>query len=113
MDSDLPSLVLNKAEACVATHIHEVVEIPHLAQELLSTDRTPTLAFSLPVYDTIIKQWELKQQQYPLLSPSIQVGIAKLQEYIAKTKESRIYAFAIGVQCAILPPSPELTRIQS
>ena len=78
-------------------HICEVVEIPHLAQELLSTDRTPTLAFSLPVYDRIITQWEAKQQQYPLLSPSIQVGIAKLNDYIAKTQESGIYAFAIGV----------------
>ena len=92
----MPSLVLNRAQACVVNHIREVVEIPHLAQELLSTDRTPTLAFSLPIYDKIIRQWELKQRQYPLLSPSIQVGIAKLKEYIAKTHESRIYAFAIG-----------------
>jgi len=98
VDTELPSLVLNKAEVCVVTHIREVVEIPHLAQELLSSDRTPTLAFSLPIYDRIIHQWESKQQQYPLLAPSIQVGIAKLKEYIAKTQESRIYAFAIGMQ---------------
>lgn len=78
-------------------HIREVVEIPHLAQELLSTDRTPTLEFSLPVYDKIVSQWEAKQRQYPLLAPSIQMGIAKLKEYIAKTRESRIYAFAIGM----------------
>ena len=96
VDSELTSLVLNKAQACVVRHIHEVVEIPHLAQELLSTDRTPTLAFSLPVYDRIVHQWELKQRQFPLLSRSIQVGISKLKEYIAKTHESRIYAFAIG-----------------
>lgn len=95
-DSELRSLVLNKAQVCVTKHICEVVEIPHLAQELLSTDRTPTLAFSLPVYDKIIHEWEIKQQKYPLLSPSIQVGIAKLKEYIAKTHESRIYAFTIG-----------------
>ena len=96
VDSELSSLVLDKAQACVVRHIHEVVEIPHLTQELLSTDRTPTLAFSLPVYDRIIRQWELKQRQFPLLSHSIQVGISKLKEYIAKTHESRIYAFAIG-----------------
>lgn len=90
--------MLNKAAACVAGHVHEVFEIPHLAQELLSTDRTPTLAFSLPIYDKIITQWESKQQQYPLLFASIQAGIAKLKEYIAKTQESRIYAFAIGMQ---------------
>jgi len=88
--------VLGRADVCVVKHIHEVVEIPHLAQELLSTDQTPTLAFSLPVYDKIITQWELKQKQYPLLSRTIQVGVAKLKEYIAKTQESQIYAFAIG-----------------
>lgn len=93
---ELPALVLNQAKVCVVRHVCEVVEIPHLAQELLSSDRTPTLAFSLPVYDTIVTQWEAKQQQYPLLSPCIQVGIAKLKEYIAKTQESRVYAFAIG-----------------
>lgn len=95
-DSEPRSLVLNKAQVCVAKHIREIIEIPHLAQELLSTDRTPTLAFSLPVYDKIIHEWEIQQQKYPLLSLSIQVGIAKLKEYIAKTHESRIYTFAIG-----------------
>lgn len=93
----MPSLVLSKAEICVAKHIREVVEIPHLAQELLSSDRTPTLAFSLPVFNKLITQWELKQQEFPLLSAPIQVGITKLKEYIAKTRESRIYAFAIGM----------------
>lgn len=101
MDSEVPPLVLNEAEVCVVKHVHEVVEIPHLAQELLSSDRTPTLAFSLPIYDKIIRQWELKQQEYPLLARHIQVGIAKLKEYVAKTQESRIYAFAIGLFCAV------------
>jgi len=94
--------VLNKAEVCVVRHIREVVEIPHLAQEVLSTDRTPTLAFSLPIYDTIVRQWESKQQQYPLLAPAIQVGIAKLQGYITKAQESQIYAFAIGTRNAAM-----------
>jgi hypothetical protein len=91
-DSELPSLVLNRAQVCVVEHIREVVEIPHIAQELLSTDRTPTLAFSLPVYDKVVSQWEAERQQYLFLAPSIQVGVAKLKEYIAKTRESRIYA---------------------
>ena len=95
-DSELQSLVLNKAQVCVAKHICEVVEIPHLAQELLLTDQTPTLTFFPLVYNKIIHEWEIKQQKYPLLSPSIQVGITKLKEYIAKTHESQIYAFAIG-----------------
>lgn len=113
-NTELPSLVLDQAEACVVKHICEVVEIPHLAQELLSTDRTPTLAFSLPVYDRIITRWEAKQQEYPLLSPSIQVGIAKLKEYIAKTQESRICAFAIGAYChGATPMHLDLIKLQS
>jgi hypothetical protein len=108
IESELPSLVLTKAQVCVANHVRKIVEIPHLAQELLSTDQTPTLAFSLPVYDRIVHQWELKQQEYPLLSPSIQVGIAKLKEYIAKTQESRIYAFAIGTSYDAIVSLPGL-----
>ena len=61
LDTKLPSLVLNKVQVCVTKHIREVVEIPHLAQELLSTDQTPTLTFSLPVYDKIIHKWKPKQ----------------------------------------------------
>lgn len=110
VDTTIPSLLLTKAQVCVVQHIHEVVEIPHLAQELLSTDRTPTLAFSLPIYDRIVSQWESKQRQYPLLSRPIQVGIAKLKEYIAKTHESRIYAFAIGALHAAGCPL-QLTRL--
>lgn len=95
-DSNLQSLVLTQVQATVVEHVREIVEIPHLAQDLLSSDQTPTLTFSLPIYDKIVSQWEIKQKEYPLLSAPIQAGISKIKEYIAKTQESRIYAFAIG-----------------
>ena len=101
-DSNLPSLVLNNAQVCIVKHVREVAEVPHLAQELLLTNQTPTLAFSLPIYDKIVGQWESKQKQFPLLFAPIQVGITKLKEYIARTDESRIYAFAIGTSFVIL-----------
>jgi hypothetical protein len=109
--------VLNKAGVCVAEHVREVVEIPHLAQELLSSDRTPTLAFSLPVYDRIITQWESKQSKFPLLFTPIQVGITKFKEYIAKTCESQVYAFATGtLHCGttcfpLILPNPSLESV--
>ena len=83
------------AEVCVLHHIKTVTSVPHDAQESLSSDHTPTLSYSLPFYHSIIDEWEHLKEVYPLLSPFIQIGIRKVEEYIGKSKLSRTYSLAI------------------
>jgi hypothetical protein len=71
------------------------MSVPHDAQESLSSDRTPTLSYSLPFYHSIIDEWECLKDAYPLLSPFIQVAIDKVKTYINKSNLSRTYSLAI------------------
>ncbi|KAF9641828.1 hypothetical protein BDM02DRAFT_3061842, partial [Thelephora ganbajun] len=82
------------AEVCVLDHIRDVMSVPHDAQESLSSDRTPTLSYSLPFYHSIIDEWEHLKKVYPLLSPLIEIGINKVESYINKSKLSRTYLLA-------------------
>lgn len=82
-------------EVCVLNHIQAVMSVPHDAQESLSSERTPTLSYSLPFYHSIIDEWEYLKGVYPLLSPFIEIGVTKVEEYIDKSQLSRTYLLAI------------------
>ena len=90
------------AEICVLDHIRVVVSVPHDAQESLSSERTPTLSYSLPFYHSVIHKRGHLKEVYPLLSPFIEIGIRKVEEYIGKSKLSRTYLLAI---CKLFSPS--------
>lgn len=95
-EAKLNELILDRKGEVLLKQIHETTHMPHLAQEVLSSQRTPTLSFSLPLYTAIIEQWTDLKCQYPLLSPHIQLGIDKIEDYVGHSRKTRIYALAIG-----------------
>jgi hypothetical protein len=48
------------------------------------------------VYEILIEQWKLLRVTIPELAHYIDVGIAKLEEYIGQARKTRIYAHAMG-----------------
>lgn len=93
--SDANIAIPTVAETCVLDHVRTITSVPHDAQESLSSERTPTLSYSLPFYHAIVDEWEDLKEDYPLLAPFIEVGIRKIEEYIDKSKLSRTYLLAI------------------
>lgn len=79
--------------------IHQVLQVAHLAQELLSAERTPTLSMALPVFETLITKWQELSVTIPELKHFIDIGISKLEEYLAKTRKTRIYALSMSTSC--------------
>ena len=69
--------------------------MPHRAQEALSYERTPTLSYSLPFFHAVVEEWKHLKGVYPLLSPYIEIGIRKVEEYINKSKHSQTYLLAV------------------
>jgi len=47
-------------------------------------------------YEALVKAWLNLQQQLPELAQYIGVGIAKIQEYIAKGRMSQVYMLAMS-----------------
>ena len=84
------------------------MSVPHDAQESLSSEHTPTLSYLLPFYHLVIHEWEHLKEVYPLLSPFIEIGIRKVEEYIGKSKLSQTYLLAI---CKLFLPPPELLTL--
>lgn len=76
--------------------IHDILSLPHATQELLSAEKTPTIALALPAFEVLIDAWLQKQKVIPELAHYIGVGIAKLQEYVRKCRHSRIYGLAMS-----------------
>ena len=80
----------------VLTDLHAILELPHAAQELLSAEKTPTLAFALPAFELLVDSLFQKQRIIPELSHFIGVNISKIIEYLQKCRRSRIYALAMS-----------------
>jgi len=73
-----------------------MLEIPHKCQELLTAEKTPTLALALPMYEALVIMWKRLAKVIPELSHYIGLGIAKVMEYVSKGRQSRIYALAMS-----------------
>ena len=83
--TELSECLLSDRELGVLQDIHQVLEVAHKGQELLSAERTPTLSIALPAYETIIVKWKQLQVTIPELAPIIGQGISKLEEYMVET----------------------------
>ncbi|KAG2356414.1 hypothetical protein BDR07DRAFT_1535488 [Suillus spraguei] len=60
----------------VLCNIHQVIEVPHMAQELLSSEQTPTLSMALPAYEVLKGQWtQLQSTIWELCYPTILVSV--------------------------------------
>jgi hypothetical protein len=102
-DSDaLQARLLSPEERKVLHDIHLILRLPHSAQELLSSEHTPTTSHAIPVYETLIKSWEALKGSLPHLSGYIDVGIKKVHEYLSLSRMTQIYAFSLGKYCLII-----------
>ena len=77
-------------------HIHQILKIPHICQELLAAERMPTLTLTLPTYKAPLLLWKELAKSIPEISHYIGLGIVKVMEYVSKGQQSHIYALAMS-----------------
>jgi hypothetical protein len=88
--------LFKRKELQVLIDIHHVLEVPHSCQELLSAENCPTLSLAFPIYEKLVVHWRELIEIIPELSHYINLGIAKIMEYVAMGRRSRIYALAMS-----------------
>ncbi|KAH7325342.1 ribonuclease H-like domain-containing protein, partial [Rhizoctonia solani] len=81
--------------------IRTVLGLAHRVQELLSSDKTPTLSYALPLYHALIDQWRQLQHTLPALSYAIGAGIKKIEDYIARVWLSPAYIIVMALNPSI------------
>lgn len=78
-----------------------VLSVLHHAQQLLSAERTPTIALALPVYEAIIQALRRLRSVFPELEHAITPGISKIEDYVEKTRDVPVYALAMAINPAL------------
>ncbi|KIK77199.1 hypothetical protein PAXRUDRAFT_167537 [Paxillus rubicundulus Ve08.2h10] len=93
---DLQKHKLNNLELQVLADIWHYLAFFHIVQEEVSTQKTPTLSIVLPLYEKLIHHLKEAKEKLPCIAHAIKESIVKLQEYLAASQKTRIYALAIG-----------------
>jgi hypothetical protein len=68
--------------------------MPHSYQQLLSTEKTPSLCGTIPAFEGLIQVLQTFQEDNPSSFNIIQPGIEKLQDYQEETAFAPAYTIA-------------------
>ncbi|KAG8986201.1 hypothetical protein FRB94_003037 [Tulasnella sp. JGI-2019a] len=99
--------MLTTIQLWVLNDIVEILRIPYLAQEVLSSEHTPTLSIALPTYKLMLSGWWNLEKKFPNLKPAIQARLSKIEDYVAKARKSKIYTLEIDINLPGLKGSGE------
>ena len=61
-------------------------------QEILSSENTPTLCYSIPAFQSFINLWTTLVNENPEWEDIIQPGLFKLEDYVEKLNQAHILA---------------------
>ncbi|QRV92764.1 AC9 transposase [Ceratobasidium sp. AG-Ba] len=100
-------VIISHKQYEVLQDVLSVLTLAHNAQELLSAEKTPTLALAFPVYETVIEAWDQLCIAIPELSYAITCGISKIRKYIDQTQGASVHALSM-----IVNPALKLSWIQ-
>ncbi|CDO78277.1 hypothetical protein BN946_scf184660.g4 [Trametes cinnabarina] len=93
--ADISHVALKTGELDTLKDIFQILEGAHQAQQLVSSERTPCLSIALPAYELVLVAWHQLRDELPHMRPYLDKGIEKIQEYVYKSRKSRIHALAI------------------
>jgi hypothetical protein len=88
---------LSEMALCVLDDIRTFLRVPHIVQEIVSAEKTPTLSIVLPIYEKLIVMLKNLQAQLPEIAHAINASMEKLEEYLAYSRRTKIYALAMGI----------------
>ncbi|KAF5344011.1 hypothetical protein D9758_012912 [Tetrapyrgos nigripes] len=101
LHNDLKKYWMNDEEWNKLERYVEIWQVLHSFQEQLSGEKTPTLSFALPGYDTMIAKWEHMKNKLLQYASVIDAGIAKLHRYHDHADKSDVYMLAMIVNPSI------------
>ncbi|KAJ6608111.1 hypothetical protein B0H10DRAFT_1816493, partial [Mycena sp. CBHHK59/15] len=87
---------LSATTLMVLQDIQQFLQVPHIVQEIISAEKTPTLSIVLPMYEKLILMLKDLAKELNELSLRISTTIQKLKEYLNMSRWTRMYALAMG-----------------
>lgn len=88
---------LTGVDLTLLKEIRQILLLFHQVQELLSSERTPTLSVVLPAYEFCLKSLcdVVKHNYYPHLNHALQEAIEKLDQYVKLARKNPVYGISM------------------
>ncbi|KAJ6602746.1 ribonuclease H-like domain-containing protein, partial [Mycena vulgaris] len=87
---------LDSATLQVLQDIRRFLQIPHIVQEIVSAEKTPTLSIVLPMYEKLILMLKDLAKDLAVISHAINATVGRLEEYLGKSRRTKMYSLAMG-----------------
>ena len=71
-------------------------QVPHCAQQTMSSERTPLLGNVVPTFEMFITQWKVLDKQLPQCAPYVDTGLKCARKYYERMGKTRAYTIAMG-----------------
>ncbi|KZT63066.1 hypothetical protein DAEQUDRAFT_742139 [Daedalea quercina L-15889] len=84
-------------EAIQHNRLRQFLQAPHLVQEVLSVQKTPTLSMALPGYEKLLTVLGLLKKKLWQIAHGIDACIKKLEEYLGKAHQTDMYILAMSM----------------
>ncbi|KAE9384891.1 hypothetical protein BT96DRAFT_756760, partial [Gymnopus androsaceus JB14] len=92
-----PTYLLSDEDWSLLDKMKDALEIPHLFQQCLSAEKTPTLCDAIPAFEAMLGKWsELRHSHWDIRSAII-AGMEKLEDYIDIIRGVPVYTLAMGL----------------
>ncbi|KAL1743648.1 hypothetical protein HDZ31DRAFT_40458 [Schizophyllum fasciatum] len=95
-DTEAPDLALSKTQLDALEDARLFLSVLHMAQEMVSGQKTPTLAYVLPAYALLIETLNDLKIKLPKISHAIGVTKKKLEFYMDKALNTEAYAISMS-----------------
>jgi hypothetical protein len=99
---DISHLAITPLGLKVLADIRRFLYFPHVVQEIVSAEKTPTLSIVLPIYEDLIVMLKNLRTELPEIAHAISASITKLEEYLVIARRTKVYALAIGMSIDVL-----------
>lgn len=76
---------------------NNVTKVPNAFQQLLSSEKTPTLGLALLAFKSLIDLWKKLLRKYPDMYQAIEDGIEKLEGYTDQANSVPAYTVAMSM----------------
>lgn len=92
-----PDFLLSEKDLEVLHDIRGFLSIPHVYQEYLASDYTPTIPWVLFSFLDMLELLKDARKCYPKIVHAIDASIQAAEQYMAYTQRTRMYALAMSM----------------
>jgi hypothetical protein len=104
---------LSESDRAVLRDVLAFLRAPHSIQELLASEKTPTLPFAIAAFEGLLLMFEQLAVDLPRLRHAINVATVKLRKYIRLARQTKVYGLATGKDSTLLDPCVRLCVFSS